>query len=273
MAFRAVERLASGFEALVVAAEGEMFSAGANLALVLMAAMEGEWDELAGAVHRFQQANMALKYAPKPVVVAPFSRALGGGCEVVLHAHRVQASAELYMGLVEIGVGVIPAGGGCKEMIARLKDPRRVFELIGMAKVSASADDAKDLGLLDRSAGVTMNPERLLYDARQLALSLASAYRPGRPRDDIKVGGDAAYAALRMGAWLMREAGQITEHEFTIAEKLATVLTGGRLSGEQMVSEQYLLDLEREAFLSLCGMQKTQERMKHMLDTGKALRN
>jgi 3-hydroxyacyl-CoA dehydrogenase len=273
MVFRAIERLESDFEALVVAAEGEIFSAGANLALVLMAAIGEEWDELSAAVHRFQQAHMALKYAPKPTVVAPFSRALGGGCEIVLHAHRVQASAELYMGLVEIGVGLIPAAGGCKELIARLEDPRRVFELIGMAKVSTSADDARDLGLLDRSAGITMNPERLIHDARQLALSLASSYRPGKPRDDIKVGGDSAYAALRMGAWLMREAGQITEHEFTIAEKLARVLTGGNLTGEQLVSEQLLLDLEREAFLSLCGMPKTQERMKHMLDTGKPLRN
>jgi 3-hydroxyacyl-CoA dehydrogenase len=271
--YAAMDELERNFEALVIANEGEVFSAGANLHLVIQAALEGEWDELNQAVHRFQQANMTLKYAPKPVVAAPFSRVLGGGCEVVLHARGVQASAELYMGLVEVGVGVIPAGGGCKEMVARLKDPRRIFELIGMAKVSTSAENAKELGLLDRAAGVTMNPGRLVADAKALALALAPSYRPGSPKSDIKVAGDSGYAALRQGAWLMRQAGHISDHDLTIAEKLARILTGGALTGEQVVSEQYLLDLEREAFLSLCGMSKTIERMQHTLKTGKPLRN
>ena len=271
--YRGLARLDQDFDALVIANQGENFSVGANLMLVLLGAQEEEWDELSAAVQRFQNANMAVKYAPKPVVVAPHQRALGGGCEVVLHAPRVQAQAELYMGLVEAGVGVIPAAGGCKELIARLKDPRKVFELIGMAKVSTSAEDAKTLGLLDKSAGITMNRDRLIDDAKRTALSMVSSYRPGVPRHDIKVGGDPAYAALHMGAWLMRQAEYISDHDILIAEKLARILTGGAHPGERLVSEQHLLDLEREAFLSLCGTQKTQDRMTHMLRTGKPLRN
>jgi 3-hydroxyacyl-CoA dehydrogenase len=168
---------------------------------------------------------------------------------------------------------VIPGGGGCKEMIARLKDPRRVFELIGMARVSTSADNAKELGLLDKSSGVSMNPRRVKDDAKALALSLTRSYRAGVPRSDIKVGGDPACAALKMGAWLLKEAGQISAHDFLLARKLAHVITGGSSPGERLVSEQHLLDLEREAFLSLCGTRETQERMAHMLKTGKPLRN
>lgn len=266
-------RLENDFDALVIANQGDNFSVGANLMLVLLAAQEQEWDELNAAIHRFQQASMAIKYAPKPVVVAPHQRALGGGCEFVLHAPRVQAAAELYMGLVEAGVGVIPAAGGCKELIARLKDPRRVFELIGMAKVSTSAENARELGLLDRGAQVTMNPERLIADAKQAALGMVSAYRPGAPRTDIKVGGDPAFAALHIGAWQMRQAEYISDHDMLIADKLARVLTGGAYPGERLVSEQFLLDLEREAFLSLCGTVQTQERIAYMLKNGKPLRN
>ena len=268
-----LQELENAFEAMVIANDGEVFSAGANLALVLMLAQDGDWDELDLAIRQMQGTFMAMKYAPRPVVAAPHSRALGGGCEVILHCRGVQAHAELYMGLVEIGIGAIPAAGGCKEMIARLKDPRRAFELIGLAKVSTSADNAKELGLLDRGAGVTMNRRRLLEDAKATALALARSYRPGVPRSDIKVGGDPAFAALRMGAWLMREAGHISNHDFAIAEKLARVLTGGVSPGERTVSEQHLLDLEREAFLGLCGTRETQERMAHMLKTGKPLRN
>ncbi len=261
------------FDAMVIANNGEMFSAGANLALVLMLAQNEEWDELDAAVRELQNAYMAIKYAPRPVVAAPHGRALGGGCEVVLHSRGVQASAELYIGLVELGVGVIPAAGGCKEMIARLKDPRRAFELIGLAKVSTSAEDAKQLGLLDRAAGITMNPRRVLEDAKALALSMSRSYRPGVPRADIQVGGDPAFAALKIGAWLMREAGHISEHDFRLAQHLARILTGGASPSARAVSEQHLLDLEREAFLSLCGTRETQERMSHMLKTGKSLRN
>ncbi len=268
-----IEETAKNFEAMIVANQGENYSVGANLMLVLLAAQEGEWDELARAVHRFQQVNMALKYAAKPVVSAPFARSLGGGCEIPLHAARVQASAETYMGLVEVGVGLIPGGGGCKEMILRLKDPRRVFELIGMAKVSSSAEEARQFGFLTKGDRISMNPNRLIGDAKQLALSLVADYTPGVPRTDIKVGGEGAFALLKLGAWTMRQGGYISDYDMVVAEKLAHVLSGARLTGEQTVSEQYLLDLEREAFLSLCGNPKTQERMQYMLKTGKPLRN
>ncbi len=208
----------------------------------------------------------------KPVVAAPFSRALGGGCEIVLHCTRAQASAETYIGLVEVAVGVIPAGGGCKELLARLKDPLRVFDLIGYAKVSTSAEDARKLGLLHRSDSISMNPERLLGDAKALALSLVPNYSPAAPAA-IPVQGESVYALMKLGAWSARQGNFITDYEVIIAEKLAHILSGGRLSGAQTVSEQYLLDLEREAFLSLCGNPKTQERMQYMLKTGKALRN
>jgi 3-hydroxyacyl-CoA dehydrogenase len=269
----AIEEMGRGCEALVIGNQGEHFSAGANLMMVLMAAQEGEWDELDRAVRRFQQANMSLKYAPKPVVAAPFGMTLGGGCEVVLHAARVQASAETYMGLVEVGVGVIPAGGGSKELVARGGDLKTIFETIGFAKVSGSGAHARELGLLRPSDGISMNAERLIADARSEALAMRASYAPGAPREDITVAGDAGYALLKMGVYLALEGGYISDYDATIGEKLAHILSGGRLSGEQKVSEQYLLDLEREAFLSLCGNVKTQERMQHMLKTGKPLRN
>jgi 3-hydroxyacyl-CoA dehydrogenase len=273
MVHAGLEETNRNFEAMVIANEGETFSAGANLMLVLLAAQEGEWDELNLAVQRFQQMNMALKYAAKPVVAAPFSRALGGGCELVLHSTRAQASAETYIGLVEVGVGLIPAGGGCKELLVRLKDPLRIFELIGYAKVSSSATEAQNLGLLHRSDSISMNPERLIFDAKALALSLVPNYAPGAPRTDIKVAGQSAYAMMKLGAWSARQGHYISDYDVLIAEKLAHVLSGGRRVGEQSVSEQHLLDLEREAFLSLCGNPKTQERMQYMLKTGKPLRN
>jgi len=273
MIYAGIEETAKNFEAMVIANQGQDFSAGANLVLVLLAAQDGEWDELNAAIHRFQQANMAIKYAPKPVVAAPFGRTLGGGCEITLHAARCQASAELYLGLVEVGVGVIPGGGGCKELLLRLKNPRKIFELVGLAKVSASAEDAKNLGLLNKADPVSMNQERLIADAKALALSLAPNYAPGVPRQDVKVGGESVYAALKLYAWSMRQGNFISDHDQLIGEKIAHVLSGGRLTGEQAVGEQYLLDLEREAFLSLCGTRKTQERMQYMLKTGKPLRN
>ncbi|HUJ50160.1 MAG TPA: 3-hydroxyacyl-CoA dehydrogenase/enoyl-CoA hydratase family protein [Bryobacteraceae bacterium] len=273
MLYTGLDETNRNFDAMVIANEGENFSVGANLMMVLLAAQEGEWDELNRAINRFQQANMALKYAAKPVVSAPFSRALGGGCEIVLHSTRAQASAETYIGLVEVGVGLIPGAGGCKELLLRLKDPRKVFELIGYAKVSSSAEEAKKLGLLDRADSISMNPERLIGDAKALALSLVPRYAPGVPRSDIKVAGENGFALLKIGAWSMRQGHFISDHDVFIAEKLGYVLTGGRLTGEQTVSEQYLLDLEREAFLSLCGHPKTQERMGYMLKTGKPLRN
>jgi 3-hydroxyacyl-CoA dehydrogenase len=268
-----IEETTKNFQAMVIANQGENFSVGANLMLVLLAAQEGEWDELGASVSRFQQANMAIKYAPRPVVAAPFGMTLGGGCEIALHAARIQASAETYMGQVEMGVGLIPAGGGCKELLIRTGDAKQAFELIGYGKVSTSAEDARDLGLLGPSDEISMNPERLVADAKALALSLASHYVPGVPRKDIKVGGDADYALLKMGIYMAHQGQYITDYDAVVGEKLAYVLSGGRLTGEQTVSEQYLLDLEREAFLSLCGQKKTHERMQGMLKTGKPVRN
>jgi 3-hydroxyacyl-CoA dehydrogenase len=268
-----IDETERNFRAMVIANQGEHFSAGANLMLVLLAAQEGEWDDLDAAVRRFQQANMAIKYAPRPVVAAPFGMTLGGGCEIVLHAAHVEASAELYMGLVEAGVGLIPAGGGCKEMVLRKRDPLAAFELIGFAKMSASAVDARNLGLLGEADAISMNPERLIGSAKAAALALAGNYAPGVPRTDIAVSGESGFAAMKLGAWTAHQGNYISEYDMVVAEKLAHVLSGGCLTGSQTVSEQYLLDLEREAFLSLCGQPKTQERMTHMLKTGKPLRN
>ena len=265
--------LETNFDAMVVANQGENFSVGANLMLVLLAAQEQEWDDLGAAVHAFQQMNMSLKYAPKPVVAAPFGMALGGGCELPLHCRRIQASAELYMGLVEVGVGLIPAGGGCKEMLLRSHDLRKVFEQIGFAKVSTSALEARQFRYLRDGDGISMNPDRLIDDAKQLALSLVPGYAPGAPRTDITVSGDEGFALMKMGVWMARKGDYISDYDAVIGEKLAYVLSGGRLTGTPQVSEQYLLDLEREAFLSLCGRSETRQRMQHMLKTGKALRN
>jgi 3-hydroxyacyl-CoA dehydrogenase len=273
MIYSGLSELEKNFDAMVIANQGENFSVGANLMLVLLGAQEGEWDELNAAIHRFQQANMALKYASKPVVAAPFARSLGGGCEIPLHCSRVQASAETYIGLVEVGVGLIPGAGGTKEMTLRFEDARRTFETIAMAKVSSSAEDARQLGYLSKADRISMNPDLLIQDAKELALSLTKDYQPGQPRTDVKVGGESAFALMKLGAWTMRQGGYISDYDVVIAEKLAHVISGGRLTGEQRVSEQYLLDLEREAFLSLCGNPKTQERMQFMLKTGKPLRN
>ncbi len=273
MVHAGIDETSRNFEAMVIGNQGENFSVGANLMLVLLAAQEQEWDDLNAAINRFQQVNMAIKYAPKPIVVAPFGMTLGGGCEIALHGARVQASAELYMGLVEVGVGLIPGGGGCKEMLLRLNDAKAAFELIGYAKVSTSAADARALGFLRQMDGVSMNPERLIGDAKALALALAHRHAPGAPRTDIRVAGDEGYALLKIGIWMARQGNYITEYDTVVGEKLAYVLSGGRGTGEQTVSEQYLLDLEREAFLSLCGRPETQQRMQHMLKTGKPLRN
>ena len=267
-----LEELNTNFEAMIIANEGENFCVGANLVPILLAAQEGEWDDLNAAINRLQQVNMALKYAPKPVISAPFARTLGGGCEIVLHTIP-QVSAELYMGQVELGVGLIPAAGGCKELLIRLKEPRPAFEMIAMAKVSMSAGEAKAMGLLDPSTPVSMNQDRLIADAKAYALSIVPNYVPGVPRTDIKVAGEAGYALMKLGVWSFLQGAYVTDYEMIIGEKLAYILAGGRLVGEQLVSEQYLLDLEREAFLSLCGNAKTQERIAHMLKTGKPLRN
>jgi 3-hydroxyacyl-CoA dehydrogenase len=264
-----IEEAARNFQALIVANEGEPFGNGGNLPMALLAAQSGEWEELDAALRRMQQALLAMKYAPVPVVAAPFGRTLGGGCEAVLHAACVQASAELSMGFMEASVGLIPAAGGCKELLLRLGDASKVFEIIASCRLSNNARDAQDLGLLRGTDGVSMNPERLIADAKAAALSLAGYYVQGVPRTDIAVGGEAGFAAMKLDAWMQRRAGQLGEHDFHVAETLAHVLNGGRLSGPKCVSEQYLLDLEREAFLSLCGTAESQRRIEELLRTGK----
>jgi 3-hydroxyacyl-CoA dehydrogenase len=283
-----LKRLNDGFDAMVIGNQGANFSVGANLMMVLMTIQENEWDDLHQAVRAFQNANMALKYAPKPVVAAPFGLTLGGATEMVLHATRVRAAAETYLGLVEAGVGLIPAGGGTKEMLVRATDAvpadpeadpftfvKEVFLNIGMAKVSTSAEEARKLGYLSAKDSISMNRDRQLADAKQLALDLARlGHRPGKPRSDVRVLGQAAFAKMKLGLHLMRRAEYISDYDVVIGTQLAKVLSGGgEFTSPQLVSEQYLLDLEREAFVSLCGQKKTVERIQYMLKRGKPLRN
>lgn len=274
------------FEALVVANQGENFCVGANLMLVLLEAQEQNYEDLDVMIRAFQNVNMRLKTAPRPVVVAPFGLSLGGGCEITLHAARVRAAAETYIGLVEVGVGLIPAGGGTKELTIRAHDAvagstadpfeflRKQFEAIAMAKVATSAEEARGMGILRQADSVSMNKDRLVADAKQVALDLvAEGYKPYKPRTDIPALGTPALATFKLGVHQMREGGFISEHDQKIAWKLARIMTGGDLSHRSTVSEQYLLDLEREAFLSLLGERKTLERIQHTLKTGKPLRN
>lgn len=287
MLLAGVQEAERNFKALVVGNDAPNFSVGANLMLVLLEAQDGNWDELDGLVRQFQQANMTLRYAAVPVVVAPAGLTLGGGCEVALHADRIQAASETYIGLVEVGVGLIPAGGGTKEMVARscehLPHPlqhdlfpfvRKAFEVLGFGKVATSAADARKLGFLRGTDHITMNRERLLHDAKQLALvRIGADYQPPLHRDAIPVGGEAVFAGLKLGAHLAWRGGYISDHDKLVATKLAHIMSGGNLPRAALVTEQYLLDLEREAFLSLLGERKTLERMQHMLKTGKPLRN
>ncbi len=290
MIHKGLARLRTDFDAMVIANQGENFSAGANLMLVLVTAQEQEWDDLHVMVRQFQNTTLAIKHSPKPVVVAPQGLALGGGCEVVLHGTRIHAAAEAYIGLVEVGVGLIPAGGGSKEMIIRANERaegeedldlyhalKPVFENIAMAKVSTSGEEARDLGYLRRADLVAMNLERLIGDAKQTALGLVrSEWRqtlpePGEP--SIRVLGEEFSAAAKLAVHMMLRGEYISEYDALVARKLGHVLSGGALTSAQLVSEQYLLDLEREAFVSLCGERKTQERIAHTLKTGKPLRN
>jgi 3-hydroxyacyl-CoA dehydrogenase len=287
----AVERVEAEFAGLVIGSHGPNFSAGANLVLILTAAAEGDWDEIHAATRAFQDAIMGLKYCARPVVAAPVGLTLGGGCEVCLGSDAIQASVEAYMGLVETGVGVIPAGGGTKEMLLRSLEGvppgvttdlypfvHRAFETIGLAKSSTSAAEARVLGLLRESDGISVHPRRHLHDARErVRQSVDQGYAPPRREaihePTIPVLGESGLARFQLELHLMRQAGYLSEHDAKIGAKLAEILCGGRLSGHPRVSEQYLLDLEREAFVSLCGERKTQERIQHMLNTGKPLRN
>ena len=269
-----VREAEDNFAALVVGNEGLYFSAGANLMLLLLEAQEGNWDDVDLMIRAFQGATMALKTAAVPVVVAPGGLTLGGGCELSLHGARIQAAAETYMGLVEVGVGLIPAGGGTKEMLLRAPDAQRAFETIAFGKVSTSGPDARRLGYLADADGITMNRERLLTDAKFEALSLArGGYQPQGRRTAIAVGGPTTFAMLSLGVHLARRAGRISDHDALIGRKLAWILTGGDVPHKTTLSEDQLLDLEREAFLSLCGEPKTQERIGYTLKTGKTLRN
>jgi 3-hydroxyacyl-CoA dehydrogenase len=280
-----IKEASANFAALVVGNDANNFSVGANVMLLLLEAQEGNWDEVDMMVRGFQNATMSLKYADVPVVVAPAGMTLGGGCEIALHGGRVQAAAETYIGLVEVGVGLIPAGGGTKEMLARavehlpagadlLPHVQRVFETIGFAKVSTSGPDAMRLGYLRDGDAITMNRDRLLADDKAHALGLARAgYKPDHPRQAIRVGGEGVYAALKLGVHLASRAGRISDHDALIGRKLAWILSGGNMKAAGTMTEQQVLDLEREAFLSLCGECKTLERIAHTLKTGKPLRN
>jgi 3-hydroxyacyl-CoA dehydrogenase len=254
--------------------------------LVLLEAQEENWDEIDLMVRAFQQSVIGLRYADVPVIVAPAGLTLGGGCEIVLHADRVQAAAESYIGLVEVGVGLIPAGGGTKELVARAAESmpagstdflpplQRAFETIAFARTSASGPDAQRIGYLRPTDAFTMNRERLLADAKTRALQrVREGYQPPVRRTAIPVGGDAVAAPLKLGVHLALRAGRISEHDAAIGRRLATVMAGGMLPHPSVVSEQQLLDLEREAFLGLVAERKTQERIHHTLKTGKPLRN
>jgi 3-hydroxyacyl-CoA dehydrogenase len=281
-----IKEATANFAALVVGNDAPNFSAGANLMLVLLEAQEHNWDDIDLMVRMFQRTNAALRYAAVPVVVCPAGLTLAGGCEIMLHADRVQASAESYIGLVEVGVGLIPAGGGSKEMIARTAENapdgqadllpfvQSAFETIGFGKVSTSAAHAQQLGFLRDGDAITMNRERLLADAKALALErVRTGYRPPAQRTAIPVGGEGVFAALKLGVHLAWRAGRIGDHDAVVGRVLANVLAGGALPHRTTVSEQYLLDLEREAFLKLCGERKTLERIQYTLKTGKTLRN
>jgi 3-hydroxyacyl-CoA dehydrogenase len=274
------------FAALVIANDADNFSAGANLGLIAMAAMAKQWDQIEAITSGFQQANQRLRYSAIPVVAAPTGLALGGGCEMAVGADRMRAHAELYMGLVEVGMGLVPGGGGCKELLRRLLSGipegaavdtfpfvRKAFEQIGMAKVATSADEARSMGFLTDVDSISLNRGRLLHDAKWDALGMAATgYRPPRPAT-LNLPGAGGKATLMVGLDEWKRTGVITEFEGLVGGHLATILTGGDASPGHPVSEQHILDLEREAFLSLCGEAKTIERIQHFLMKGKPLRN
>lgn len=291
--------LGDNFDAFVITNDAANFSVGANLMLLLLSAQEEEWDDVDLAIRQFQGMTQAIKFSPKPVVIAPFGMTLGGGAEMSLHAAARQPHAELYIGLVEVGVGLLPGGGGCKEMLLRALDNaavlrkgaraasgalvdsvelleamKKTFETIATAKVATSAAEARGLGFLSESDVITMNRDRVLSDAKSRALELVRrGYEPPIQRSDIPAPGESILATLKMGVHLMHEGGYITDYEVKLAHKIAEVLCGGNVTPGAPISEQYVLDLEREAFKSLCGERKTQERIQYTLKTGKTLRN
>ncbi len=286
------------FDAFVITNDATNFSVGANLMLLLMSVQEEEWDDVDLAIRQFQGMTQAIKFSAKPVVSAPFGLCLGGGTEISLHAAARQPHAELYTGLVEVGVGLLPGGGGCKEMLLRAVDGataarggkgsgealagsiemleamKRAFETIATAKVATSAHEARGLGFLSDSDRITMNRERVLSDAKARALELSrTGYEPPIARTDIPAPGESLLATLKMGVHMMRQGDYVTDYEVKLGSKIAEVLCGGNVTPGTPVSEQYILDLEREGFKSLCGEKKTQERIQYTLKTGKTLRN
>ena len=281
----AIEMAEKNHRGLVIGNQGANFSVGANLAMLLMYAVDQEWDEINMMIHTFQNTMMRARYSSVPVIVAPHGLTLGGGCELSLHADKVVAAAETYTGLVEFGVGLIPAGGGTKEMTLRLADNyeegdvmlnslRNTFLTVGQAKVSTSAHEAFDLGFYRRGDAIVVNKNHQIAEAKSVALSMADAgYTMPQQRKDIRVMGKQGLGIIYVGAASMQAGKYISEHDKLISEKLGYIMCGGDLSQPTLVSEQYLLNLEREAFLSLCGEKKTLERIKHMLETGKPLRN
>jgi len=294
MIHKGLKRLETDFDAMVIANQAVNFSVGANLMLVLVGAQEQEWDELHMAVKQFQNVNLAIKYAKKPVVAAPQGMALGGGCEISLHAARIHSAAEAYVGLVETGVGLIPGGGGTKEMLIRANEHaaggedldlfhalKPVFENVAMAKVGTSTEECRELRYFRREDRYSMNTERLVADAKETALGLArSGWKPGAASwqegvqtTQIKVLGEQFLAGAKLAIHMLVRGGYASEYDAVVARKLANILAGGPLTSPQLVSEQYILDLEREAFVSLCGEKKTRERIAHTLKTGKPLRN
>ena len=286
MTVEALDRLDTDFDGLVIGNEADNFSAGANLFMMVVGAQQGMWDMLNAAVKKLQNMHMRMRYSPKPVVIAPAGLALGGGCEMTMHGSRVVAAAETYIGLVELGAGVIPAGGGTKEMLRRIVNPvmrvenaevlpplQRAFLQMGQAKVATSAEEARDMDILGPADRIVLNRDHLLAEAKKEVLHMVAAgYKPPAP-EPIYAAGRDALAALRIGAWSFKEGRYITQYDYHIAGKLVYVLCGGELSRGQWVSEQYILDLEREAILSLFGEEKTQARMWNILQTGKPLRN
>jgi 3-hydroxyacyl-CoA dehydrogenase len=286
MSYKALDLLNTDFDALVVGHDGERFCIGANVFMVVMAVQSNLMDQLEGSVKALQDLTQAMRYHAKPVVTTPFNMALGGGAELFMSGTKTVAHAELYAGLVELGVGLIPAGGGCKELIRRVVNPvmesspnanviphlQKVFEAIATAKVSTSAKEARELGFLDDDAKIVFNRSHLLYEAKRTALELSDGYVAKQPGKVWAAGRDV-YAALLLGIEGFRESGYATDYDAFISKKLAYVLTGGAISEPGWVDEQVILDLEREAFLSLVTEAKTMERISHMLQTNKPLRN
>ena len=282
---KAIQRAESQGVGLVIGNQGANFSVGANLMLLAVALAEGAYEDVDLMVRSFQKATMAIKYARVPVVAAPFGMTLGGGCEFALHADAINAAAETYMGLVEIGVGLIPAGGGTKEMCLRAVEQAQLFDTdvspfifkyfrqLGMASVSVGAAELQPMGYLRRGDSITMDPDRLLADAKQKVLALAANYRPQMPVKSLPAPGRSIAASIRSQLWNLRMGNQITAYEEYLGGLIAQVITGGDVPAGTLISEDFLLQLEREAFLKACGQKKTAERVQHMLKKGKPLRN